>query len=43
MSSETIIPMCPAVIRCAIMLVGAVCITFFSGELVQVAVAAGTF
>lgn len=43
MSAEAIIPMSPTVIRCALMLVGAVCITFFNGGLVQIAVAAGTF
>ena len=42
MFSGAFIPTCPAAFRCALMLVGAVSIIFFSGDLVQLAVA-GTF
>jgi len=35
MSPDAVIPMCPAVIRCALMLVSAVCIVLFNGGLVQ--------
>ena len=31
------IPLCPAAIRCALMLAGSVSIIFFSGDLVQFA------
>jgi hypothetical protein len=37
-----LIPLCPAAIRCALMLAGAVSIVLFNGEIVQFAVA-GTF
>ncbi len=42
MFTDPFIPLCPAAFRRALMLAGAVSITFFSGDLVQFAVA-GTF
>jgi hypothetical protein len=42
MFTGALIPNCPAAFRCALMLAGAVSIIFFSGDLVQFAVA-GTF
>jgi len=38
----TLVPLCPATLRCTLMLAGAVSIIFGSGDLVQFAVA-GTF
>ncbi|MGA8171588.1 MAG: hypothetical protein WB816_12270 [Methylocystis sp.] len=43
MFSEPIIPLCPAVIRCALMLVGGVSILLFKGALLQFVISAGTF
>jgi hypothetical protein len=42
MFTGALIPLCPAAVRCGLMLVGAVSIILFQGELVQLAVA-GTF
>ncbi len=42
MFTDPFIPLCPAAFRRALMLAGAVSIIFFSGDLVQFAVA-GTF
>ena len=42
MFNGALVPLCPAAIRCALMLASAVSITLFSGDLVQFAVA-GTF
>jgi|GEM_PF-3270041 hypothetical protein len=42
MSIGALIPLCPAAFRCALMLAGAVSIVFFSGDLLQFAIA-GTF
>ena len=42
MFNGALVPLCPAAIRCALMLACAVSIILFSGELVQFAVA-GTF
>ncbi len=39
MFNGALVPLCPAAIRCALMLAGAVSIILFSGELVQFAVA----